>query len=353
MRRRTQRLVRHRHVIRMAWVIGGTSILLALLMVVLGPFSWQIAGNTVRRLRGREQADALNAVRQTILTALGGAAAIIAVGFTVRTYYLSRRGQVTDRFGKAITQLASDKLEERLGGIHALEHVMAESQADHAAVVGVLCAFVRTRTLLLPEQRKRFRAIRQQHGDQKAPPHDTELAADIDAAMIALARRPEREEPNRPDLRRTSLVGLSLRIYDFAFAPRLTRMFLTGADLRRADLRGANLRGTIATGADLRWAWLHEANLSRARLSRVDLRWASMNRTNLAGALLDGTDLREARGLTAEQLSGAMLDKDTRLPDDLADDPWVKARLVDCASVQDQGPWACPPPTPKPSKYEG
>ncbi|MGW5686571.1 hypothetical protein [Nonomuraea sp. NPDC003754] len=56
-------------------------------------------------------------------------------------------GQVTDRFGKAVGQLASDKLEERLGGIHALEHVMSESAVDHTAVIGVLCSFVRARTM--------------------------------------------------------------------------------------------------------------------------------------------------------------------------------------------------------------
>lgn len=348
MRRRAQRLVDHRYVASMVWIIGGTSAFLVLLTLILGPLSWQIAGNTVRRLHGREQADALNAVRQTMLTALGGTAAIVAVGFTVRTYYLSRRGQVTERFGKAVTQLASDKLEERLGGIHALEHIMIESPADHTAVIGVLCAFVRTHTLLPSEQRKRFRAARRIRSDQKLPSLNTELAPDIDAAMIALARRPVREESNRPDLRSTSLVGLSLRTYDFAVPPRLTRMFLTGADLRRADLRGADLRGTIANGADFRWAALHQANLSRTSLSRVDLRWANMGKADLTNALLDGADLRETGGLTAEQLSSAMLDKDTRLSQELANDPWVKARLVECASLQDQDPWACPPPTPKP-----
>jgi hypothetical protein len=93
---------------------------LALLILTLGPVSWLIAGTSVMRLHGVDQADAINAVRQTVLTGLAGAAALVALGFTVRTYYLSRHGQVTDRFGKAISQLASNKLEERLGGIHAL-----------------------------------------------------------------------------------------------------------------------------------------------------------------------------------------------------------------------------------------
>jgi hypothetical protein len=113
-------LRRHRDIAGAAWLILGLAMALALLILTLGPVSWLIAGTSVMRLHGVDQADAINAVRQPMLTGLAGAAALVALGFTVRTYYLSRRGQVTDRFGKAISQLASNKLEERLGGIHAL-----------------------------------------------------------------------------------------------------------------------------------------------------------------------------------------------------------------------------------------
>lgn len=338
---------KRRYVIGIIWLVLGILVFLGLLLAILGPLAWQIGGGPIRHLRGIDQANALNAVRQTILTALGGTAALVAIGFTVRTYYLSRRGQVTDRFNKAITQLASDKLEERLGGIYALEHVMAESPADHSAVVGVLCAFVRTRTLLPPADPKMFRT-RQEPADQNRPPFGTELLPDIDAAMITIARRPSRKEPNRPDLRRTCLVGVSLRIYDFEKPPRLTRMFLTGADLRRADLRGADLKGTIAHAADFRWALLSKANLSHTDLTRTQLREASLDDADLTGTQLRDADLRGVDGLTAQQLSHAMIDEDTLLPSELAEDPWVQARLADCATIG-RRPWACPPPTPEPT----
>jgi hypothetical protein len=48
-------------------------------------------------------------------------AALVGLILTGRTYLLSRRGQLTDRYTKAVTQLAADKLTERLGGIYALE----------------------------------------------------------------------------------------------------------------------------------------------------------------------------------------------------------------------------------------
>lgn len=343
---------RHRN-----WAIGiasilGTIVFLGVLFVVLVPFTWLIGGGSVRNLHGAAQVAALNSIRQILLTALGGSAALVALGFTVRTYYLSRRGQVTDRFNKAIAQLASEKLEERLGGIYALEHVMLESPTDHAAVLGVLCAFVRTRTMIASAH---FSPCRVDPMDQQPPPFGTEPSPDIDAAMIAIARRPKRPEPNRPDLRRVRLVGLSIRAYDFAKQPRLTRMFLTASDLRRADLRGADLRGTIATGADLRWAWFDEADLSHTSLTRTQLRGARMKNTDLTETQLEDADLRDVKGLTAQQLSRALLDDKTLFSPELTEDPWVKARIRDCNALPDDaGPWACPPPTPRPeSGLEG
>ena len=123
-------------------------------LLVLGPIASLLAGDTVEQLPAVARAKALDDVRRTLITAFGGVAALVAIGFTARTYYLSKRGQVTDRFGKAVSQLASGHLEERLGGIHALEQVMAESPRDHAAVVAMVCAFVRVRTLIPPEKRR-------------------------------------------------------------------------------------------------------------------------------------------------------------------------------------------------------
>ena len=44
-----------------------------------------------------------------------------------RTHELAERGQVTDRFTKAIEQLGSDKLDVRIGGIYALERIARDS----------------------------------------------------------------------------------------------------------------------------------------------------------------------------------------------------------------------------------
>ncbi|GAA2417503.1 pentapeptide repeat-containing protein [Streptomyces mauvecolor] len=343
--RRHLRLLR-RYRVAVGLAVGGIAVLAAVLLWVLGPVSWLVAGDTVRALHGKDRADALNAVRQTVLAAVGGVAVLIGSAYTARAYHLSRRGQVTDRFGTAIAKLASDKLTERLGAVYALEHVMAESPQDHTTVVAVLSAFIRESTRnpsLVPDLTDP--GIPRRQGP--LPTRGTQPPADVQAAMDALARRPDREEARRVDLRHAELVGLSLRSFEFDAPPRLNGVFLTWANLCHADLRGTDLSGALLNGADLRHAWLGDTRLNRTRLDNADLRDAYFAGTNLLGVYLEGADLRDT-DLTAGQLAGAVIDETTRLPPALADDPWVVARLADCRSWRDQhdGPAPPPPPTP-------
>ena len=73
-------------------------------------------------------------------------------------------------------------------------------------------------------------------------------------------------------------------------------------------------------GAFLRRTDLSRSNLERANLSRADFSGALFVGANFKDAILDGTiligaDLSEARNLTAMQLSKAVIDGSTRLPD--------------------------------------
>jgi hypothetical protein len=331
--RRAVREHRRRRALRIAAGIGAAAAVLILLGLVVGPATWLVAGGSVRRLSGKEQADALNAVRQTLLAALAGAAGLGGLAFTARTYYLSRRGQVTDRFSVAIGHLASKELEERLGGIYALEHIMAESARDHGTVLEVLCAFVRARAPRDPSSAHKGPLAPQGGallGGANSWTRWPEPAADIDAALTVLARRPRRPEPNRPDLRAVDLSGLILRIFEFTAPPNLTRVFLTGADLRHADLRGLDLSLTVLTSADLDDADLRQADLTNATVYRAALQDTMLAGAVLTGADFSGTDLSATKGLTAEQLADAVIDAKTVLPGALVDDPWVAARLADC-----------------------
>lgn len=170
---------------------------------------------------------------------------------------LQRRGQVTERFTKAIEQLGqrgAEKLDVRIGAVYALEQIARDSDELHWPVMEVLTAYLR-------EHAPATAAV-----DGRLQP----LAADHQAIVTVLGRRnAQREDPRqRLDLHETQL---------------------TGAYLGTANLAGANLEGAILCDADLA-----EANLSAANLESANLREASLYQANLSGANLRNTNWEHA-----------------------------------------------------------
>jgi hypothetical protein len=86
------------------------------------------------KLHGADRLSAEYNARLMVIS-LGGAL-VVAVGllYTARNYRLSHRGQVTDRFTKALERLGSDELYVRIGGIHALDHVMRDAASHHGGL---------------------------------------------------------------------------------------------------------------------------------------------------------------------------------------------------------------------------
>jgi hypothetical protein len=84
---------------------------------------------------------------------------------------VAERGQVSDRFGRAVEQLGADTIDVRLGGIYALERLMRDSPAEQPNVIEVLSAYIRTHA--------------------KRRPRDPAMAVDVDtqAALTVLGRR--------------------------------------------------------------------------------------------------------------------------------------------------------------------
>ena len=103
--------------IRMMGLVVGVLVLLGgllALIVYLPPLAIDSRG-----LSAAEKVKAIQDLRATILQGLGGAALLGTLYFSARTLQLNRRGQVTERFTKAIEQLAQlepEKLAVRLGG---------------------------------------------------------------------------------------------------------------------------------------------------------------------------------------------------------------------------------------------
>lgn len=389
---------------RYALITVGAAVVLAVFAVLYGWLPWWIDGARLRALSPKDQAGILGNDRGDVLKMVAGAGALVALVYTARkhaldrqshvldrqAYALSEQGQVTDRYTKAITQLASDKLSERIGGVYALERIMSDSVRDHPTVVEVLAAFVRQRAPSTADTPSPSGGDLSEEGAQD--PAQPRAEADTQAAMTVLARRPDRLEPFALDFRRTSLAGMELpdcaRLggseLEYADLSRarlieanlseaslfgatlirtsLSGATLTGAYLMQATLVGAVLMGATLTmanldGATLRMAYFREAkmfmtDLTNADLEMANLTGADLTKANLVGARLTGANLRGAnltgaRGLEPSQLADALISSKTTLEDDLAQDAWVQARLKACRKWMPDTP--VPAPTPDPA----
>ena len=225
--------------------------------------------------------------------------------------------QITERFSKAIEQLASDKPEVILGGIYTLERIARDSEPDQWTIMEVLTAFVRQNAPIIKE-------------NESQSPEDQEkflkLRISIRACLTVIAERKHPDLENKyidlteVNISGFNLVGFKLKGFKLTGA-YLTGAYLEGANLSGADLSGAYLSGAYLYKADLTGAYLYKADLTGADLTGANLTGAYLILANLTGAYLilanlTGADLTEAvlfranlfeADLTGANLTGANL----------------------------------------------
>jgi uncharacterized protein YjbI with pentapeptide repeats len=202
---------------------------------------------------------------------------------------LTRQGQITDRFARAIDQLGKTDargnrvFEVRLGGIYALEQIARDSEQDYWPIMEVLAAYVRQHAPWIPEEDQ------QGEEDSREATETTKVlppAPDIQAITAVLRRRNRYFGHGEPEPLDLALTNLS--------RANLSGAYLSRANLSGAYLRGAYLRGAYLQGANLQQADLQGANLPEADLQEAYLQWSNLQRANLQGANLRGANLQDA-----------------------------------------------------------
>ncbi len=287
----------------------------------------------------RDRINAQNGVYTVLFQGIG---VLLLGGLVSAGWQYSRRtdGQlpitndraITDRFSQAIAHLASDKIEIRLGGIYTLERLAQESPDDYWLTIEILTAFVRERSARVEVLPSLKLAASAKIVDPIVPissrglSRSPRIPTDIQAVMTILNRRDSSKDlPDRiielreSNLRNADLNGIEL------WGANLWKVNLRQAQLWQAKLAGASLgRANLSDAslwqADLEGAYLWKANLEGANLSEANLAQANLEGSNLKGANLEGAnlinaDLRKAVGLTRQQLSQAICDETTQLPD--------------------------------------
>ncbi|WP_221361053.1 pentapeptide repeat-containing protein [Streptomyces beigongshangae] len=302
-------------------VVGATVLFVVLPWLIWwGPYV--IGPDPIDKTEAKKGSAALvTGLRTAVVAFTAALGAGIALLYTARTYRLTRRGQITDRFTKALERLGSDQIYVRIGGILALEQIVqdAPEQAatDAARVLGHFIRHRAPKTAPPPD-------LNDPHCDPHADPLPTEPDADIQAALTALTRTESRTHVDPRE--QLDLHGLHLA------GARLNSADLTGANLSGATLTGANLFRATLTGAELSGATLTEANLFRATLTGANLFRATLTEAYLSGATLTGADLSGAT-LTEADLSAADLTGATLVGADLTEVHLAKTNLTDALLV--------------------
>lgn len=322
--------------------------LAALWFVLLWVPEWMVNQYLGAKLSRLDYTKAVDDYRKTLAQILGGFALLIGLYFTWRTTRSTEDGRITDRFSKAVEQLGAcnkegkKQLEPRLGGIYALERIARDSQRDRWPIIEILCAYVRMNAP------RKYRQADPNTSEPVGPePERRKPDADIEAIMRMLStisnglRREDQlifdlnttelyeadlsnSKLNRADLSEAHLERADLSRAQLKNAV-LKSAYLDRAKLTKVDLEGANLYRAKLThvdlyGANLKGADLSEANLRLANLKNAVLGFSGKKATNFRGAVLTdtnlkGVDLRWVSGLTGKQISRAMIDENTRLPD--------------------------------------
>jgi hypothetical protein len=253
------------------WVIAVLVVLFAMIWWLIPPLLYRhTATGPEARLK------AITDTRTALLAGLIGLGALL-------TFQLNSRGQMTDRYTKAIDQLGANKLDVRLGGIYALEHIADDSPSYHPTIVEVLSVFAREHSDLVYRLRQRSADFKREEEvslelERRVVADDVEhnrLPNDVQAAVIVLGRLPNLGSEPRGDLHQAHLASANLH----------------KANLSRVDLSGADLQGAILDGANLQ-----EAGLRGAQLQGADLRGTQLNtaRANPATTWPKGFDLGRA-----------------------------------------------------------
>jgi hypothetical protein len=320
-------------------ILGTAFLWLVVVAVAYGVALWKMPD-----WMGAHDPSDRNNARLLVVSVGGAVVVVIGLLYTAFNYQLNRRGQVTDRFVKALERLGSERLYVRYGGLLALEQIVqdAPDQAVHAAQV--INTFVREHA---PRSLSKPNTI-----ETSLPGKPAE---DVVAALTALTRRASRRRTRGehiPDLSGLHMAGASFVGADLSDS-WLTEADLTKASFHYANLAGAVLRGTCLREARLEFAILYKArlyetDLSNAILAHADLAdarliladltnanlgYACLRNAQLTGAILTGADLQGAdlsnAAVDEKQILSAWPTRSTRLPAGMADSAQMRARVAE------------------------
>lgn len=311
-------------------------ILLIIGSIILGLIWWFLPMLAVCQFGSEitlsEMATLENQYRVTLTQAFGGIAILYGVYLswkriniaeddlkaTQKSLEISKQGQITERFTRAIDQLGRKELEIRLGGIYALEKIASESEEYYSPVIEILTAYIRKNSGVNPQIKEKSLICEPASIDfqvnenaNREATNARKLPLDIQAILTVIGRRQKyfsNGESNRLNLREVCLIGANFKGF------HLEGACFRGSDLHGATFTDAHLEGANFAGSNLEWAKFREAHLEDATFTVASLkhayfRQAHLERSKYFGASLENADFTYANLDGASNLDTDILSK--------------------------------------------
>jgi len=247
--------------------------------------------------------------RSSIVQALGGLALIVTLAVTIsqvnetrksadNNLRLSRQGQASERFSRAVEQLGSNKVDVRLGGLFSLARIGIDAPENAEPAFRLVATYVGQHYEVpkpLPE-----------HGCQAKyddVPVDVSTALRFALIRLAPAVREQVPEKRLLGLRGTKLSGiaidnLGLPSFDLA-GIRFKNALLQSANFADTNLTNAHFERACVGFASFNGATLVRAHFDAAQLKQADFRNADLTGASFRGARMKGAEFNRAALATA------------------------------------------------------
>jgi hypothetical protein len=215
----------------------------------------------ITQIEWRGKNEGWSAVIRNFALILGGT---FGFWFAWKRITLAERGQITDRYSKAIEQLGDrENVSVCIGGLYALQRIAKDSKDDLPTIIDVIRAF-----LIHPPYQKEWREW--EKWAQEPPKDRPKLYIPCPDIKIAISLFKELTPYNRPSLQYANWHALDLINTDLSNLD-LQDANMSDARLLKSNFRNTNLYQAAFRNSDLRATNFQTANLQHIKTSNITL----------------------------------------------------------------------------------
>ncbi|HVQ36588.1 MAG TPA: pentapeptide repeat-containing protein [Pyrinomonadaceae bacterium] len=231
---------------------------------------------------------------------------------TRKTFELAAKGQITDRFSKAVVMLADkEHLESRLGGIYALEGVAKDSEDYYWPTMVLLTDYLREHYPWNSPWKNSPWIKNEEYGQPGT--------ADVSAILTVIGR----------------LNGLRAIDRDLDLAHTYLRgAWLKNTNYRNLQIRSANLSGATFLNVDFTKTSFIGSCLDKAKFLAFENKQTDVTGARFDGASISGTDFTGAKGLSPDQFQNVTWNERPKFPNNFSDGSLINLG----GSAQQPGP---------------